>query len=531
MLPVAYKNIVPQQDGSFEIIPFPSWKILSLQGDTLASYLLDSLYAISENTYAFVHRKKMGLISGKDSVLKADMDYIYPQIHGFSVFRSDKKYGLLILDTKAVAVPFLEAEYDTVIIENTGLIRTGKKEKGSWSWQLITKSQSEEKINNPIYQFIDKLIEQDLLTRIKRNNKYGFINHTGEEVIPAQYDTVSIFWDSVCVAGYQGRYGILKKDGTWQIAPNADSYQRNKYGYLLQKQKNTWHVLTLQGQKKYTSPVPLYFMPDGSIQISQNEKVGRLTPAGVLCVPPKYDSISAMTDEKCFWAYEGKNIFLYNSSGELLIKQGNLIQSIQYIQNNYSPVKTSGRYGFVDGLGRLRISNRYDAVLPFAEELAAVKFAEKWGFINKHDKIIIQPYYDEVSSFQNGFAIARKGKKYGLLDKNGKQTTDFAYDRIIRHSTGFFITNSGSKQGLIGKNGVETIYVKYDKIFPQADGNIIVAIGNNYGLVNAKGITIFPLIYSSIQINPFSAKYLLSKVEKPSLYIPQSLKSISKKSK
>lgn len=513
LLPVGYKQITAKQPDIFEVTPFQTYKILNLKGDTLEKFTTDSLYSIATNVYAFIIDGKTGIIPAGDSAWKAWMDKVIPQQYGFSVIKTKGKYGLFAYDT-ATFRDFLPASYDSVMVEPSGIIRAGIKKADTWDWQLTGKNaKGEQKLIGHSYHFIDQ-IQPEGLTRVMKNNLYGFINQAGEEVIPLQFDSVSNFTDSLCVAVDKGKSGILKKDGTWYFKPDTEAYLMNSYGYFLRKQKGIWEVLDIEGKKIHSSNLSLSFMPDGSIEIAQKGKVGRLNSSGEPCIPPIYDSISVMSSDNAFWAYAGKHIFLYKSNGEQLIKQGGLIEKLTYMPNDFSPVKMGSRYGFVDGLGRLRISNRYDGASPFSEGLAAVKFIGKWGYVNKQDKIIVQPYYDEVSPFRNGFAIVRKGKKYGLINSTGKEITDFIYDHIIPDASGVFITVNGNKQGLLGKTGQQVIYVKYDKLFPQPDGNIIAQLQGKSGLINAKGIIVFPLVYASVSKNPFSETYLFCASDK-----------------
>lgn len=508
LVPLHYKQISAPKANEFELTTFHTFHSLTAKGDTLGSFAADSLFEVAKNIYAFTSGVRMGIVSGTKSIMLADMDKVIPEQHGFIQFQSKGKKGLLTIKNNDTQV-LLPPQYDSLVIVSGTHIKTGIRQENLWNWQLVGVNESGERLQaGRMYQFIDEIREGRLI-RVARDKAYGFINAAGDEVIALQYDSVSNFTDSLCVAFLKGKAGILKKDGSWLFQPAADAYQINNSGLCIRQEKGQWEVLDLQGKRRYISTVPLRVLPDGSIEIRQKGKYGRVSPAGVLCVPAMYDSIAVMSIGQTFWAFQGKNIFLYNSQGDMLIKDGKLIENIYYTPGEYAAVKTGGKYGFVDELGRLRISNRYEGARPFSEGLAAIKLAGKWGFTSRGDKIVIQPYYDEVSSLQGGYIIARKGKKYGLLDKTGKETTDFTFDQIIRHATGYFLTRKGGKQGLLGKNGVESIYVKYPGLLPQPDGHVIISFQDKSGLLTDRGITVLPAIYDQIRYNIYSGSYLL----------------------
>src|SRR5918999_477356 len=63
-----------------------------------------------------------------------------------------------------------------------------------------------------------------------------------------------------------------------------------------------------------------------------------------------------------------------------------------------------GKYGFIDGSGRVRIRPQFDGALPFTEGLAAVRLGDKWGFIDPSGKVVIPLSYYGVSPFSDGLA-------------------------------------------------------------------------------------------------------------------------------
>lgn len=84
-----------------------------------------------------------------------------------------------------------------------------------------------------------------------------------------------------------------------------------------------------------------------------------------------------------------------------------------------------GRYGFIDGSGRVRIRPQFDGALPFTEGLAAVSIGDKWGFIDPSGKIVIPPSYYAASPFSDGLAAVTietggKTRPCGYIDRAGQ---------------------------------------------------------------------------------------------------------------
>jgi hypothetical protein len=508
ILSIQYKKVHSNKQ-EYNIIPFHSWKLIADKDSALAMYALDTIYAIGSDKYAFINAGKAGLLDPLP-VLHANKDAIAPEQKGLILYKSGKKYGVLVNEGSASPVHFLPAIYDTVVVDTPEFIRRGILEQNAWKWEVSKRDNNKNTtLTSHTYSWIEEISSHPLV-KVKSNRLYGYINKQGTEVIPVQYDSLGGFMDSVCVAVYKGKYGILTHNGKWIFEPKADYFAVNRLGYFIRKQNGRYEVTDKSGKVKYISAEPIQFLPDGSIPLKQKGKTGRISPTGISCVPAAYDSIYPMTPDRTFWAYAGKNIFLYKDNGELLVKPGSGIEKIMYeLGHEFLPVRISGKYGFVDGFGRLRIANQYEEVRPFDADLAAVKLAGKWGFVTKQEKIAVQPYYDELGAFENGKAIARKGDKYGIIDNKGKVVTPFSFDKIMAHPTGNYVTETKGRQGMINKKGFEVVYTKYDQVLPQEDNKAIIKVQDKYGLLDAKGVAVLPAAYDKILKNPFSDTYLV----------------------
>lgn len=506
LLPLRHKQITETAPGKFTATPFPQWQTAQSTGEITRTYEWDSLYALAADVYAFLVNGQAGYFLAADSIFTAPYEKLLPQPNGLVMLRQQEKYGLLAVP--AAPQLFVSATYDSIRVDTLGYVRAGKRTGSVWDWQLIRNDNGAAvPVSQPSYQFIDESIPGKRI-RVKRNHQYGMIDSAGNEIIPVRYDSLEKFTDSLAVAVEQGKYGVLHHNGHWHFLPEAEYYALNQFGYAIRRMKGVSEVIDRAGNPQFRTKETLRFLPDGSIQISQAGKVGRISPSGKPCVPTAYDSISRMTPERTFWAFAGKDISLFNAEGTLLVKPGTM-GAIQVASNEFSPVKVGSSYGFVDGLGRLRIGNRYEDAQPFREGVAAVKLAGKWGFINRSEKIAVQPRYDEVTAFQQGVAIARRGKKYGLVDRNGKELSAFAYERITPHKSGAFITSLGRQHGLLAANGREISYPRYEAVFPQPIGQAIVQQSGKFGLINAKGILVLPVRYDAITRDPFTSGYFL----------------------
>jgi hypothetical protein len=301
---------------------------------------------------------------------------------------------------------------------------------------------------------------------VKQNGKWGLLNGKGQTAIPPQYDTLS-------------RLGTGWLAGNYANPPSFQCLHFPKeihYGWVSAENKILqpldFQSITLTKEQKISvSPFQIYQITATDSLISV--KASRIFIDTLRLLPP-LDTLPLVWD----WRM---------------------------------PYRLGRTWGFVDSAGLMRISNRYEAVLPFSEKLAAVKFNGGWGFIDKEENIIIQPNFESVTSLRNGLSIAGRNGKFGIINRTGKALTGFVYDRIRADSSGIFVAEKAGRQGFIHREGSEALPPRFDAVSPQSDGKVIVRRGSLWGLMNEKGNLIFPVQYTAIYFEPCEKLYVLLK--------------------
>lgn len=91
-----------------------------------------------------------------------------------------------------------------------------------------------------------------------------------------------------------------------------------------------------------------------------------------------------------------------------------------------------GRWGYVDGTGRLAIECRYADARRFADGLAAVQVPEgAWGYIDTVGRLVIAPQFVLAEPFEDGMAwVQAAGELWGRVDKSGKMVIPCLYSEI-----------------------------------------------------------------------------------------------------
>jgi hypothetical protein len=239
--------------------------------------------------------------------------------------------------------------YDSYIIDKTG------KKVSNYYWDIAP-------LSDGMYSFY-------------KNKKYGYLDHTGKEVIPASYLLATPFAEGFAVVKVmvkdQEKYGVIDKKGKFVIKPTYD-----------------YHV--------YTGKNPP--IVNGVIRFNNGKK-------------------------KILVNTKGKEIFTLEAGymGEIT-KDGFVIIGVN-------------GYGFIDLNGKEIVPPKYQNVENFSNGMAAVMKGNKWGFINTEGKEVIPCQYKKVELpfTEGGTAYVIKFPKQGdikeellegvgaIIDKTGKE--------------------------------------------------------------------------------------------------------------
>ena len=221
------------------------------------------------------------------------------------------------------------------------------------------------------YRDIDPL--SDGMYSFYTNKKYGYLDHTGKEVIPATYLLATPFAEGFAVVKVmekdKEKYGVIDKKGKFVIKPTYD-----------------YHV--------YTGKNPP--IVNGVIRFNNGQK-------------------------RLLVSTKGKEIFTHNGYLGEITKEGFVI------------IGANG-YGFIDLNGKEIVPPKYQQVENFSDGMAAVMKGNKWGFINTEGKEVIPCQYKKVElPFTDGTAYVIKFPKQGelkeellegvgaIIDKTGKE--------------------------------------------------------------------------------------------------------------
>lgn len=371
------------------------------------------------------------------------------------------------------------------------------------------------------------------LAIVEKEGRFGYINFSGDEVIPCQYEKAQDFVSSCAIVKKEGEYGVIDLNGN-EIVP---------FEYEMIRADNNECFIVMKGSR-----------------------YGCLGKQGNIITPCRYESFSFFHDNLA----RVKNNGLYG----YISKDGKEVISCKYeyaedFSEGLALISQNDLYGYIDKNGTIVVPCKYNFAQSFSEGLAAVEMADtdgisKGGYIDAKGNEVIPCKWnvsDGMHSFANGIAVVmddqgflgcinKKGKEvlvcvygdikpfgdrimarescfkyYNLFDCNGNEISAPLpiYDAVIPSESDMIIVVKNGKAGFINKNGKATIECKFDSYLnedtdegwipgcsPFVEGISIVKLNGKYGAIDEQGNEIVPYIYDEIW--DFSEKFAVARI-------------------
>ncbi len=474
MIEPKFREIKIDDEGLISTKFFDEWKILDGENQELRKIVADDLQPIANGLYIISVSKKMGVVDeGFGSIIYP----VYDELRDFYVdkliAKKNGKYGLIRINgTEVLPFQFDSLEWDGQFIrakenDNNSLINYAQK-----GWDLYDTFGI--KKNPRSYQYMGAY--NGKLFPVLNKGYRGAINRFGEEFIHCVYDSIFEYKNDQLAVKYQGQYGIINLEEDWLLPPQS-------------------FIVKLINEEKYLEIHP-----------------------SMMFVKNFNGEIIYFTDNKFELKVEYLIEYLPDGTEKMVSLNGQTIsrtqEPIHVSEETFIPseglqgIKRDGLFGFVDGQGRLRIANRYEAIGQFKEQLAPVKILGKWGFVNPEDNIAINPNYESAQEFEQGYAIVKRNGKIGIINKEDKTILSTRYDSVARLEGKMFLLVSQNKCGLADQNGNVLIEPRFDHIENLQNGYVIVQQEGKFGLLTNGGLSTIPLSYDKLIYDKEKNQYL-----------------------
>ena len=247
--------------------------------------------------------------------------------------------------------------------EETGTYQT--KVINSKNEEILTGYDQIEALDN-IDENSNVWYEENVL-RVEKDGKYGLIDLLGKELLPVEYDEITV------LEGIENSI-IIKKD--------------NKIGLV----NDTGSIIIECNYKEIKNMGSTY--KDGYITVDDNGKYGVISATKRQILDNKYEEIKQIALKEYYVVKEDGKTKLINSKGESIIEDG------------FDDIKSATTNGVIFTKNNL------------------------YGEMSTTGEITLETQYQDLKEANDGIYIAKQNDKYGIIDNMGNIQISYEYQGI-----------------------------------------------------------------------------------------------------
>lgn len=369
-------------------------------------------------------------------------------------------------------------------IDFVNRFESNRNSNAAWRniYKLYTKDFSAEKIAEfrldfPKYPFMDELmVDFELAGKqfypVVRDNKYGYIDENGNEMLGFIYQWAGNFKEGGAVVEQNDFLGIINKQGNFLIPAIYDELEPFSNGIA---------IAGLSG------------------------KYGLLNKLNQLITPLIYDEIEVFSDGLALVELNGKSGFINRSGAVVIPIQFSTAGSFS---NGFAYAELEGKKGIINSKGEVVIDFEHDWIENFNENgVARARKGNKFGVYANNGSLIVDFSYGNIGEFSNGYALIADSTHYTFITKEGKPLTDFIFEFKLEalsfskfDQNGFAPVITKGKVGIIDITGEKVVPAIFEAIGEyKASGLTAIKKKGDWGYMNSETRLTIPYKFQSAE--------------------------------
>lgn len=484
-MPTIYRSIYIASKGRVLATKHPEW--VTSQGDTLVAPFV---YPLGSGLFSVPSKNGSLLVSAQHDTLAFVQSFLGTFRHSLCRASAESGTGLLDRTGKWSVTPL----YTSV----KPLFDTWWLAEDAIGLFYVYDSSGVALLDKPAERY-----KVDQLSRIwvNQNGLFRLLHPISKKLVGPPCDSIGLVTSMYTTVFINGKAGFVDSIGEWlsgpvwpvdaQLLGTDEVIYRHGKGCVIQYTDGSAIIHPFA-----TNPRVVARM----IEFEHKGHKGLMDVCGEIQFPAQAMQVTYDQDEDAWVAMHDTAMGALSSTGCSIVAYSKLFDSLVKYADPYSVVIKNGKAGMIDGIGRLRIANRFEALKPFQNGMAAYRLYGKWGFLNMDESLVIQPRYDSVAHFEGAFAKVFLNGKAMLYNTKGIVAADTTYTDMV-YSYGWFLLEKQGKWGALHSVTEQRIPWIYDAIEPVNPQKAIVRKGQLFGLLNAEGRLLFEPFYTSVVLN------------------------------
>lgn len=447
-------------------------------------------------------------------------------LNGMAVFKQKNKFGLLRDESfQQVVKPM----YDSLsFLHDLFLVKLGNK------YGLLDQKGT---IQLPIeYDLLKEQYYMNKLIGAKKGDKWGFVTLNGKAITSFRYDDVASFSDGLALFHLGDKVGYLNMSGDEVIPPiyeDGDWFYKG-FAFVGKDIQGVWKyaVINQKGipQTEFEFDFFENYFMDGFAIVKKGDMYGVIDPTGKILVPIQckrddIDDYFELRNVPCFRITMNGSMTLLDFKGKTLVPFSyEKIDYADFESLNVVSVYRNGKVGWFDvDKGKEIVPVQFDVIDPYLFEseefLLVVRDGKKGIWSLETGMEMVPTNYDDVFPDEMNYSSnlllfqIKSGEKYGLWNgKTNKMLVEPIYDRVyvmeqlVAEKEKYLVVYQGETWGLINQDGKEIIPMKYqdepliyeDKARKKLYVLVYSTEKQTFGLYDLTGKEVLPCIYEEI---------------------------------
>ena len=244
--------------------------------------------------------------------------------------------------------------------------------------------------------------------------KWGYVDDTGREAIPAEYDKALPFNDDgYAVVSINGRYYTITGSGArYGVDENpASDVYAVPGSHILANVNGTYSYYNYDFEcvAKSHQYEQITSNACGVAAVKKNGKWGIITDSGDTVVDFNLEDVAVNSLGEAFcnnaaMVKQDNKWYLINVKGEKICDKGFDNAKAPESSGYIAVADSGGRWGFINQKGEEVIKCTYEDAYSFSNHVAAVKNGDRWIYISESNKEVISETMTKALPFHNGTA-------------------------------------------------------------------------------------------------------------------------------
>ncbi|GHU50910.1 hypothetical protein FACS1894127_6770 [Clostridia bacterium] len=323
------------------------------------------------------------------------------------------------------------------------------------------------------------------LRYIQSGNKKTYVDSSWKEILDvSQYDESNAFYGRFAVVSKNQKFGLIDKTGNEILPCQYDEVFNNKNGLIWARKEDVYGFFDNFGREilggMVFSEIESYNFKELLRSAKKAGEFGIISENGVEVLPFTYENMM-VCDNDIVAIYE-------NGKWGYMNVGGNQITSFQFeipgrFSEGLAPVLMNGKYGYINRLGEIVVSCKYLHASNFYNGVAIVteivdgkycnRLIDKTGIIIESKEYGVTARGDALIGQYNlnhyeTASLAPRVMKEALLDNGGDRLTGFFYTDISEFKEDFAVASTYEvpqlRYGLLNRYGSEIVPFLFDDI-------------------------------------------------------------------